>query len=91
MFIANNSSFKSIMQYLLARSIALKECYLMMNFEKNIRKNAHLMVKPLLNVIFWKVGYPNIFFQEICSSGGNQTTHKVSAAFIVKTAILEHP
>ena len=35
MFIANNSIFKSIMQYFLARSIALKECYLMMNFEKN--------------------------------------------------------
>ena len=34
MFIANNSIFKSIMQYFLARSIALKECYLMMNFEK---------------------------------------------------------
>ena len=34
MVIANNSIFKSIMQYFLARSIALKECYLMMNFEK---------------------------------------------------------
>ena len=27
---------------------------------------------------------PKYFFQEICSSGGNQTIHKVSAAFIVK-------
>ena len=27
-----NSIFRSIMQYFLARSIALKECYLMMNF-----------------------------------------------------------
>ena len=34
MFIANNSIFESIMQYFLARSIALKECYLMTNFEK---------------------------------------------------------
>ena len=35
MFIANISIFKSIMQYLfLARSIGLKEWYLMMNFEK---------------------------------------------------------
>ena len=34
-------------------------------------------------MIFWKVGYP-IFFQEICSSGGKQTTHKFSEAFIVK-------
>ena len=32
---ANNSIFRSIMQYFLARSIALKECYLMTNFEKN--------------------------------------------------------
>ena len=69
MFIANNSIFDSIMQYFLARSIALKECYLMTNFEKKIhctvfkitRKNANLMVKPLQNVIFWKAGYPNIF------------------------------
>ena len=35
MFIADNSIFKSIMQYFFsARSVALKECYLMMNFEK---------------------------------------------------------
>ena len=32
---ANNSIFRSIMQYFfLTRSIALIECYLMMNFEK---------------------------------------------------------
>ena len=66
----------------------------MMNFETNslyrfynIRKNANLMVKPLQNVIFWKVGYPN-FFQEICFSGGKQPIRKVSAAFIVKNC---HP
>ena len=35
-----------------------------------------------------KVGYPNAFFQEIRSSGGKQTIHKVSAAFIVKNS---HP
>ena len=49
---------------------------------------------------FWKVGYPNIFFQEICSSGGKQTIQKVlAAAFIVKNChsltslkdILRHP
>ena len=39
-------------------------------------------------MISWKVGYPNIFFQEICFSGGKQTIHKVSAAFIVKNC---HP
>ena len=43
---------------------------------------------PLWDVIFWKVSYPNNFSQEICSSGGKQTIHKVSAAFIVKNC---HP
>ena len=47
----------------------LKECYLMIQFEKNlfysfwkILKNTTLMVKPLRSVTFWRVGYPNIFF-----------------------------
>ena len=31
---------------------------------------------------------PKYFFQEICSSGGKQTMHKVSAAIIVKNC---HP
>ena len=31
---------------------------------------------------------PKYFFQEICSSGGKQTMHKVSTAFIVKNC---HP
>ena len=31
----NDSIFRLIMQYFLARSIALKECYLMMTFDKN--------------------------------------------------------
>ena len=31
---------------------------------------------------------PKFFFQEICSSGGKQTIHKVSTAFIVKNC---HP
>ena len=35
MFTVDNSIFKSIMQYFSAISIALKEFYLMMNFEKN--------------------------------------------------------
>ena len=53
----------------LARSIALKKCYLLMNFEENsfyhflnIRKNANFDGQALINVIFWKVSYPNIFF-----------------------------
>ena len=37
MFIADNSVFKSIVQYFFsARSMALNEFYLMMNFEKKI-------------------------------------------------------
>ena len=54
MFIADNSIFESIMQFFVARSIVLKECYLMINFEKkslyrfqNIRKRANLMGKTL--------------------------------------------
>ena len=35
MFVADNLIFKSIMQYLLARSTALKDCYLIINFEKS--------------------------------------------------------
>ena len=49
-----------------------------------------LMVKPLQNVIFGR-SVTQIFFQEICSSSGKQTIRKVSAAFILKTAILENP
>ena len=50
-------------------------------------------------MVFWKVGYPNIFFRNKCVplvvsggkqtiSGGKQTIHKISAAFIVKNC---HP
>ena len=61
----------------------------MMNFESsfyrflNIRKNANLMVKNV-KCDFVKGWLPKYFFQEIYSSGGKQTIHKVSAAFIVK-------
>ena len=47
------------------------------------------MVKPLQNVTFERSA-TQIFFSEICSSGGKQTIHKVSAASTVTTAILEH-
>ena len=33
---------------------------------------------------FFERSVTQIFYQEICSSGGKQTIHKVSAAFIVK-------
>ena len=67
----------------------------MANFEKNslyrfqnIHKNVNLMVKPLTKCDFFGRSVTQIFFQEICSSGGKQTIHKVSAAFIVKNC---HP
>ena len=96
MFIADNSIFESIIQYFFsARSIALKEFYLMMNFEKihftvfKISvKNANLMVKPLKKCDFLEGCLPNFFFQEVCFRGSKQTIHKVSAAFIVKNC---HP
>ena len=46
------------------------------------------MVKPLQNVIFLEGRLPKYFFQEICSPGGKQTIHKVSAALIVQNC---HP
>ena len=44
------------------------------------------MVKPLQYVIFLEGRLSKYSFQEICSSGGKQTIHKVSAAFIVKNS-----
>ena len=35
-------------------------------------------------MIFLEGRLPKYFFQEMCSSGGKQTIHKVSAAFIVQ-------
>ena len=68
LFIANNSVFKSIIQYFLARSIALKERYLMMNFEKKIilpflkyPYKCKFDGQTLIKCDFLKVGYPNIF------------------------------
>ena len=95
MFIADNSIFKLIMQYFFsARSIELKEFYLMMNFEKKFilpflkyPLKRKFDSQTLIACDFWKVSYPN-FFQEICFSGGKQTIHKVSAAFIGKNC---HP
>ena len=90
MFIANNSIFESIMQYFLARSIALKECYLMTNFEKihctvfKISVKCKFDGQTLTKCDFFGRSVTQIFFQEICFSGGKQTIHKVSAAFIVK-------
>ena len=67
----------------------------MMNFEKKIYFTVFkISIKckfdgqTLIKCDFWKVGYPNIFFQEMCSTGGKQTIYKVSAAFIVKNC---HP
>ena len=98
MSIADKSIFKSIMQYFLARSIALMECYLLMtNSEKNsfyrfqnIRKNANLMVKPLQNVIFWKVGCPNIFFRKYFPLVVSKLYTKFLQLSLPKTAILKN-
>ena len=93
MFIADNSIFKSIMQYFFsARSIAPKEFYLMMNLEKKIHFTVFkISVKmqidgqTLIKCDFLEGRLPKYFFQEICFSGSK---HKVSAAFIVKNC---HP
>ena len=46
MFIVNNSIFKSMnIQFFLARSISLKECYQMMNFLKKLFCSFKIAVK----------------------------------------------
>ena len=44
--------------------------------------------QTLIKCDFLEDRLPKYFFQEICSSGGKQTIHKVSAAFTVKNC---HP
>ena len=69
MFIANNSIFKSIMQYLFSQINSAEgvlpndEFWEKKSFYRfwTILKNANLMSKPPQNLILWKVGYPNIF------------------------------
>ena len=51
----------------------------MMNFGKNLLR------------IFERSVTQIFLFLKIRSSGGKQTIHKVSAAFIVKNCHLEHP
>ena len=46
------------------------------------------MVKPFFKCDFLEGRLPKYFFQAMCSSGGKQTIHKVSAAFTVKSC---HP
>ena len=94
MFIANNSTFKSIMQYFFsqinsAEGVLPNDEFWRKSFYRfeNIRK-IKFVDQTLIECDFWKVVHPNIFFQEICSSGGKQTIHKVSAVFIVKNC---HP
>ena len=67
-----------------------------MNFEKNIHCTVFLIYPKKCKFdgqIFIKCDFlegrlPKYFFQEICSSGGKQPIHKVSATFIVKNC---HP
>ena len=86
LFIVNNSIFKLIMRYFFSQ-INNK---LMMNFEKIHFTIFKMSVKMQ---IWWSNPYemwflegqlPKYFFHGICSSGGKQTIHEVSAAFIVK-------
>ena len=72
-----------------------EECHLMMNFEKKIHFTVFKIFVKMQ--IWWTNPYKmwffgrsvtQIIFQEICSSGAKQTTHKVSVAFIVKNC---HP
>ena len=63
MFIADNSIFESIMQCFLARSIVLKECYLMKNFEKNSLYRFQ-NIRNLIKCEFLEGRLPNIFFRK---------------------------
>ena len=49
------------------------------------------MVKPLQNVTFWKVVYPNIFFWKYIPLVVSKPYTKFQQLLLSKTAILEHP
>ena len=49
------------------------------------------MVKPLQNVIFWEVGYPNIFFRKYVPLVVSKLYTKFQQLSLSKTAILENP
>ena len=57
----------------------------------NIRKDTNLMVKPLQNVTFWKIGYPNIFFWKYVPLVVSKPYTKFQQLLLLKTAILERP
>ena len=90
MFIANNSIFKSIIQYFFSQ----------INCAEGVLANDEFRKKFIVPFLKYplkckfegqtltKFDLFYLFFQEICSSGGKQTTHKDSAAFIVKNC---HP
>ena len=96
----NNSAYLCLLLFIqflsrlcntfLRRLIALKKCYLMMNFEKTHFPVFKISVKckfdgqTLIKCDFLEGRLPQYFFQEICSFGCKQTIHKVSIAFIVK-------
>ena len=62
----------------------------MMNFKKIIfpflkyPSKCKFDCQTLIKYDFLEGRLPKYFFQEMCSSGGKQTIHKVSAAFTVK-------
>ena len=81
----------------LARSIALKECYLMMNFE-----NIHFTVlkksfkskfegQTLIKCNFLEGRLPEYFFQEYVPLVVSKLCTKFQQLSLLKTVILEHP
>ena len=99
MFIADNSIFKSIMQYLFsARSIALKECYLIMDFEKKIilpflkyPYKCKFDGETLIKCDFLEGRLPKYFFRKCVPLVVSKLYTKFQLLSLSKTAILEHP
>ena len=98
MFIANNSIFKSIMQYFFSQ-INNVEGVLPNNefLKKFILPFSKYPLKckfdgqTLIKCDFWKVGYPNIFFRKYVPLVVSKPHTKSQQLSLSKTAILEHP
>ena len=97
-YIANNSIFVSIMSQFLARSIALKECYLIMNFFKKVilqflkdPQKYKSDGQALMKCDFLKGPLLKYFFSENMSLVVRKPYTKFRQLLLSKTAILEHP
>ena len=85
MFIANNSIFKSIMQYFFGQINSAEGVLPNDEFSKKFilpflkyPLKCKFDGQTLIKCDFFKGRFPKYFFQEVCSSGGKQTIHKVS-------------